>query len=215
MLTHYRYSLAPSIIEEMKGVKCEVEIQGLKRAHRRDGACYVQFLAWMDEKMSKGFEISEWEAAWRLNEFRRKAKNYMGLAYETISASGPNAAFPHYHPLKSDRYIISKDIPYINDSGGQYRDGTCDTSRTMHYGSPTLEQSEAYTRVLQGHVGGFKKKILHANACSSLVPVDRYRHRCLPKGHDRCPTGCPCAEEFMAGRSELSRELIHVFDLFD
>ncbi|KAI0283706.1 Creatinase aminopeptidase [Russula aff. rugulosa BPL654] len=152
MLTHYRYSLSPSIIEEMKGVKNEVEIQGVKRAHRRDGACYVQFLAWMDEKMSKGFEISEWEAAWRLTEFRRKAKNYMGLAYENISATGPNAALPHYHPLKSDSYIISKDSPYLNDSGGQYRDGTCDTTRTMHYGRPTLEQSEAYTRVLQGHI---------------------------------------------------------------
>jgi Xaa-Pro aminopeptidase len=136
----------------MKGVKCEVEIQGLKRAQRRDGACYVQFLAWMDDKMSKGFEITEWEAAWRLTEFRRKAKNYMGLAYESISASGPNAAIPHYHPLKSDSYIISKDTPYLNDSGGQYRDGTCDTTRTMHYGRPTLEQSEAYTRVLQGHI---------------------------------------------------------------
>ena len=154
MLTHYRYSVAPPIIEEMKCVKNEVEIQGLKRAHRRDGACYVQFLAWMDEKMSKGFDITEWEASWRLTEFRRKAKNFMGLAYETISASVPNAAIPHYHPLKSDRYIISKDIPYLNDSGGQYRDGTCDTTRTMHYGRPTSEQSEAYTRVLQGHVGG-------------------------------------------------------------
>jgi Xaa-Pro aminopeptidase len=157
MITHYRYSLAPPIIEEMRAVKNKVEIQGLKYAHRRDGACYVQFLAWMDEKMSKGSEITEWEAARRLTKFRRKAKNYMGLAYETISASGPNAAFPHYHPLKSHSYIISKDTPYVNDSGGQYRDGTCDTTRTMHYGRPTLEQSEAYTRVLQGHVGGFKK----------------------------------------------------------
>ncbi|KAN0103771.1 Creatinase aminopeptidase [Russula decolorans] len=151
-LTYYRYSLAPPIIEERKSVKNEVEIRGLKRAHLRDGACYVQFLAWMDEKMYKGFEITEWEAAWRLTEFRRKAKNYMGLAYETISASGPNAAFPHYHPLKSDRYIISKDTPYVNDSGGQYRDGTCDTTRTMHYGRPTRPQREAYTRVLQGHI---------------------------------------------------------------
>src|SRR6267154_3660513 len=56
--------------------------------------------------------------------------------------------------------------------------------------------------------------IHHANASSFLVPVDRHRHRCLPKGHDRCPIRCPCAEEFMAGRPELSRELIHVFDLF-
>ena len=194
-------------------MKNDVEIRGLRRAHRRDGACYVQFLAWMDEKMSKGSEITEWEAAWRLTEFRRKAKNYIGLAYETISASGPNGAFPHYHPLKKEGHIISKDTPYVNDSGGQYRDGTCDTTRTMHYGRPTSLQREAYTRVLQGHVGGFFFLILHAKACSFPVPVDRDRHSCFPKGYDRCPTGCPCAEEFMAGWSELSRELIHVFDL--
>ena len=186
MLTHYRYSLAPPIIEEMKGVKCEVEIQGLKRAHRRDGACYVQFLAWMDEKMSKGFEITEWEAAWRLTEFRRKAKNYMGLAYETISASGSNAAIPHYHPPKSDSYTISQDIPYLNDSGGQYRDGTCDTTRTMHYGRPTLEQSEAYTRVLQGHVRGYffnfpcERVLISCTRRSPSTPLCSQRARQVP-----------------------------------
>ncbi len=164
MLTHYRYSLAPSIIEEMKSVKNEVEIQGLKRAYLRDGACYVQFLAWLDEKMAKGFEITEWEAAWRLTEFRRKAKNYMGLAYENISATGPNAAIPHYQPLKDGSYVIDKETPYLNDSGGQYRDGTCDTTRTIHFGRPTPEQSEAYTRVLQGHVGGFFFHL--GNSCS-------------------------------------------------
>ncbi|KAI9458087.1 Creatinase/aminopeptidase [Russula earlei] len=152
MLTYKRYSLAPSIVEEMRSVKNEVEIQGLKRACLRDGTCYVQFLAWLDEKMAKGFEISEWEAAWRLTEFRRNAKNFMGLAYENISATGPNAALPHYRPSKSGSYIIDKETPYLNGSGGQYRDGTCDTTRTVHFGRPTLEQSEAYTRVLQGHI---------------------------------------------------------------
>lgn len=48
--------------------------------------------------------------------------------------------------------MIDRDTPYLNDSGGQYRDGTCDTTRTVHFGRPTLEQSEAYTRVLQGHI---------------------------------------------------------------
>lgn len=38
------------------------------------------------------------------------------------------------------------------DSGGQYLDGTCDTTRTVHFGHPTNDQSEAFTRVLQGHV---------------------------------------------------------------
>ena len=167
----------------------------------------------MDEKMSKGFEISELEAAWRLTEFRRKAKNYMGLAYEPISATGPNAAFPHYHRLKSDRYIISKDTPYLNDSGGRYHDGTCDTTQTMHYGRPTLEQGKAYTRVLQGHVSGDFFLNFPCERVLFFVPIDRYRYRCLPKRDDRCPTRCPCAEEFMAGRVELPRELIHAFDL--
>jgi Xaa-Pro aminopeptidase len=185
MLTHYRYTVAPSIIEEMKSVKNEVEIQGLKRAYLRDGACYVQFLAWLDEKMTKGFQISEWEAAWRLTEFRSKAKNYMGLAYENISAAGPNAALPHYTPLKSDNLFIDKETPYLNDSGGQYRDGTCDTTRTMHFGRPTQEQSEAYTRVLQGHVRG-----LFSFSCGVRIPIfvhaDRHRQCYFPKGHNGC-----------------------------
>lgn len=41
---------------------------------------------------------------------------------------------------------------HTSDSGGQYRDGTCDTTRTVHFGRPTQDQSEAYTRVVQGHV---------------------------------------------------------------
>ena len=40
----------------------------------------------------------------------------------------------------------------ISDSGAQYRDGTIDCTRTVHFGHPSLEQCEAYTRVLQGHI---------------------------------------------------------------
>jgi Xaa-Pro aminopeptidase len=116
MLTHYCHSRAPSIIKEMKSIKNEVEIQGLKRTYLRDGACYIQFLAWLDERMAKGFEITEWEAAWQLTEFRRNAKNYMGLVYENISATGPNAAIPYYHPLKNGSYVIDNETPYLNGS---------------------------------------------------------------------------------------------------
>lgn len=44
------------------------------------------------------------------------------------------------------------DVGHCSDSGGQYRDGTCDTTRTIHFGRPSAEQCEAFTRVLQGHV---------------------------------------------------------------
>ncbi|KAI6037564.1 Creatinase aminopeptidase [Pisolithus marmoratus] len=152
MLTHFRYTVVPSLIDNMKAVKNDVELEGLRRAYLRDGAAYVKWLAWLEHKIRQGYDITEYEAAWRLTEYRRQNKHYWGLAYENISASGPNAALPHYSPSKSTARTIDREAPYLNDSGAQYRDGTCDTTRTVHFGRPTQDQSEAYTRVLQGHI---------------------------------------------------------------
>ncbi|KAF7376672.1 Creatinase aminopeptidase [Mycena sanguinolenta] len=152
MLTHFRYTVAPSFVEEMMAFKNGTEIEGLRRAYLRDGACFVRFLAWLEAKVAEGYDITEFEAAQRLTQFRRKSKHIMGLAYENISASGPNAALPHYTPKKSTARIIDRETPYLNDSGGQYLDGTCDTTRTVHLGRPTPEQMDAFTRVLQGHI---------------------------------------------------------------
>lgn len=109
MLTHFRYTVVPSHVDNMKAVKNEVELEGLRRAYLRDGASYVclvcslpvsslsrrspkvKWLAWLEHKIQQGYDITEWEAAWRLTEYRRQNKHYWGLAYENISASGPNA----------------------------------------------------------------------------------------------------------------------------
>jgi Xaa-Pro aminopeptidase len=90
----------------------------------------VKFLAWLEDKLSKGYDITEYEAAFRLTEYRRNNKYFMGLAYENISASGPNAgestlasrlsdvlsissALPHYSPSKSTASMIDRDTPYL------------------------------------------------------------------------------------------------------
>ncbi|KAG6902507.1 hypothetical protein C0995_015699 [Termitomyces sp. Mi166 len=152
MFTHYRYTVAPSFVEKMMAIKNETELEGLRRAYVRDGVAFVKFLAWLEGKLQDGYDITEYEAASRLTEMRRSGKHFMGLAYKSISATGSNAALSHYTPRKSTAKFIERDTPYLNDSGGQYRDGTCDTTRTVHFGRPTSEQSEAYTRVLQGHI---------------------------------------------------------------
>lgn len=152
MLTHFRYTVMPSYVNSMKAIKNDTEIDGMRRAYLRDGASFVKFLAWLEDKLAKGYEITEYEAAFRLTEYRRMNKHFMGLAYENISASGPNAALPHYSPTKSAAAMIDRNKPYLNDSGGQYKDGTCDTTRTWIFGRPTEEHCEAYTRVLQGHI---------------------------------------------------------------
>jgi hypothetical protein len=51
----------------------------------------VRWYAWLDEKIAHGFEIDEYQAGQRLTEFRRRSELYVDLAYENISACGPNA----------------------------------------------------------------------------------------------------------------------------
>jgi Xaa-Pro aminopeptidase len=42
MLTHFRYTVAPSKVDEMKSIKNEAELDGMKRAYARDGAAFVR-----------------------------------------------------------------------------------------------------------------------------------------------------------------------------
>ena len=78
-------------MEQQKALKNEVELAGFERAYLRDGAAMVRWYAWLDEKIAHGYEITEYEAGQRLTEFRSRSELYQGLAYENISASGPNA----------------------------------------------------------------------------------------------------------------------------
>ena len=41
---------------------------------------------------------------------------------------------------------------YLVDSGGQYRDGTTDVTRSMHFGTPKKFEKECFTRVLKGQI---------------------------------------------------------------
>ena len=42
MLTHFRFTLAPSYIEHMMSIKNETEIDGMRRAYLRDGVSFVR-----------------------------------------------------------------------------------------------------------------------------------------------------------------------------
>lgn len=48
--------------------------------------------------------------------------------------------------------VIDPNAIYLCDSGAQYLDGTTDTTRTLHFGTPTAAEIEAYTLVLKGNI---------------------------------------------------------------
>ena len=88
----------------------------------------------------------------KLEEFRRKQKDFVSLSFDTISGVGPNGSIIHYHPMKETCAKVVKDQIYLCDSGAQYKDGTTDVTRTHHFGEPTSHQKRCFTRVLQGHI---------------------------------------------------------------
>lgn len=63
-----------------------------------------------------------------------------------------SAAVIHYQPEAGNCSIINPDHIYLCDSGAQYLDGTTDTTRTLHFGTPNPKERLANTLVLKGHI---------------------------------------------------------------
>lgn len=78
--------------------------------------------------------------------------DFIGLSFQTISSTGPNASIIHYAPDQHKSAQIRADQIYLLDSGGQYKDGTTDVTRTFHFGQPQQIEKDCYTRVLKGHI---------------------------------------------------------------
>lgn len=142
-----------SPVGDAKAIKNEAELTGMRACHVRDGAALSEFFAWLeDELINKSAKIDEVEAAEKLEAIRSKHQHFVGLSFDTISSTGPNAAVIHYKPEKGACSVIDPKAIYLCDSGAQYLDGTTDTTRTLHFGEPSDMERKAYTLVLKGHI---------------------------------------------------------------
>ena len=136
---------------ELKASKNLTELKGAKRANIRDGISIVKFLYWLKSKKNLK-NISEIKVADYLLALRKKNKLFYSLSFDTISAFGKHSALPHYRVSKNSNYQLKKNNIYLCDSGGQYKDGTTDITRTIILGNPSEEMKDRFTRVLKGHI---------------------------------------------------------------
>lgn len=139
-------------INLMKAVKNETEAKGMRECHIRDGVALCQYFSWLERCIRDGKPVDEITGADQLEKLRSQQDKYMGLSFTTISASGPNGSVIHYHPLPDTNRPICANEMYLCDSGAQYRDGTTDVTRTMHFGTPTEQEINAFTHVLKGQI---------------------------------------------------------------
>ncbi len=156
-----------------KACKNAVELEGIRHAHRRDGTAVSAFLGWLNRE-SKGGTLREIEASDRLQALRQQTGKLRDLSFDTISGAGPNGAIVHYRASETSERRLEPGSLYLVDSGGQYRDGTTDITRTVAIGTPSAEMRDRFTRVLKGHIALAMARFPAGTTGSQLDALARY-----------------------------------------
>jgi Xaa-Pro aminopeptidase len=134
----------------LKAIKNKIEINNMINAHIADGAALTKFIYWIKNTNKK--KINEFQAQNKLEQFRKMNKNYLYPSFDTIAGSGSNGAIVHYRAKKKNCRIIEKKDIFLCDSGGQYKYGTTDVTRTICFSKPKSTIKDIFTKVLKGHI---------------------------------------------------------------
>ncbi len=135
----------------MKGIKNKVEINNLKEALKRDSAVIIRLMKWLKEK---AFDPEQKEVALPLSELsiqdyllklRQEDEKFIEPSFDTICAYKENAAMMHYSATPEKYSLVKPEGMLLIDSGGQYKDGTTDITRTFVVGELTEEEKQAFT----------------------------------------------------------------------
>ena len=143
-------------IYDLKAIKNSSEINHMINAHYEDGLALTKFIYWIKHNKNK---INEVDAEKKLENFRRKSESYLYPSFNTIAGSGKNGAIVHYRANpKNSRWLNKKEI-FLFDSGGQYKYGTTDVTRTICFEKPSLKIKNIFTRVLKGHIAVYQSNL--------------------------------------------------------
>jgi len=136
-------------IYKLKSIKNPTEIKNTIKCHVEDGVALTKFLYWF--KKNKRI-ITEKTIEKKLETFRKRSKNYLFPSFDTIAGSGPNGSVIHYRSNNQTNRRLKKNDILLVDSGGQYKWGTTDVTRTTCNGKIPIKIKNNFTRVLKGHI---------------------------------------------------------------
>jgi Xaa-Pro aminopeptidase len=133
-----------------KSIKNKTEINHMIKSHVSDGVALTKFLYWIKNTNKK--PINEIQAQNKLEKFRKLNRNYLYPSFDTIAGTGKNGAIVHYRAKPENCKIIKKKDIFLCDSGGQYKYGTTDVTRTLCFSNQTQNIKNIFTKVLKGHI---------------------------------------------------------------
>ena len=138
-------------IAKLKSIKNETMLANWRTAMEKDGVALVRFFKWIDEEFPKG-ELTEMKAARKLRDLRLEDPDCVDESFAAIVGWNEHGAIVHYEPSDDTDIPVKDRGILLVDSGGQYKQGTTDITRTVALGEPTEEKKHDFTLVLKGHI---------------------------------------------------------------
>ena len=163
-------------INHSKAVKNSIELESFKKAHELDAIAICNFLYWIKKQKNLN-NLDELKIVKSIEFFRKEQQPYyLGPSFPAIVGFNENGAIIHYNATKKTNKKLSGDGLLLIDSGGQYKYGTTDVTRTILVGKANEEMRRLYTLVLKAHIAlarvSFNKKTTGAeldNVARSVI----------------------------------------------
>lgn len=135
----------------MKAVKTQAEMEHMRAAHIKDGVAVTRFIHWLKTNVNRE-RVTEVSAAGKLETFRAQMDGYLQPSFSSIIAYGSHGAIVHYAPTKESDAEMKAESFCLADTGGHYKEGTTDVTRTIALGNLTEDEKRYYTMVLRGNL---------------------------------------------------------------
>ena len=150
LITNHKVIIKDDPIYFLKSIKNKNEIKNIVSTHIHDGVALTKFLYWI--KVLNKKEITEVDAQNKLEKFRKMNEKYLFPSFDTIAGSGKNGAIIHFKATNKNTKKIHKKDLFLCDSGGQYKYGTTDVTRTICFSDTPESIKNIFTKVLKGHI---------------------------------------------------------------
>ncbi len=154
-----------------KARKNEIEMEHTRTAYLKDCVALVKFFNHVESNAGNG--MTELEAEKVLEGFRREDESFYYNSFDPIAGYRDHAAMMHFKATEENTYKLERRGFFLVDSGGQYREGTTDITRTLVMGELTQEEKMDFTLALQGVIDLSTTKFLKGTTGYALDAICR------------------------------------------
>lgn len=138
-------------VAKLKSIKNASMLESIHRAMVKDGVALTRFFMMVEKEYLEG-KLTEVELGRRLRALRLSDPDCVDESFAAIVGWRGHGAIVHYEATPESDVVIEGDGLLLVDSGGQYKEGTTDITRTIVLGEATEEERHDFTLVMKGHI---------------------------------------------------------------